>query len=150
MRALGCCEAYVRRKVTAARLNCAAASTMPPGVTEPSCLLNWQTKIWNAVGVALQPVLKLADDTGALGKAPIPPAVLPVPHMPHASTPTAKIDEVLQQLDSHKQQWVNTGTKQRAEMLAQVLDNLVSLGPKLAQIGTRYKGSYEGAEGEEM
>lgn len=123
---------------------------MPLGVTEPSKLLNWQTKLWNVVGVALQPVLKLADDTGALGKAIPPAAVLPVPHQPHAPTPTAKIDEVLKQLDAHKQQWVNTGTKQRAEMLAQVLDNLVLLGPKLAKIGTRYKGSYEGGEGEEL
>lgn len=113
-------------------------------------MLNLKTKVWNAVGAGLQPLLKLADDTALLGRVPVPPTTLPVPHEPHEATSTAKIDEVLKGLDAHKQQWVSTSTKQRAELLKQVLENVVQLGPKLAHAGGRHKGSYESGDGEEM
>lgn len=117
---------------------------------QPSTVLNLQTKFWNAVGVGLVPILKFIDDTALLGRAPHPAPVLPVPHEPHAPTSTAKVDEILKGLDAHKLQWVNTGTKQRADLLGQVLANVMQLAPQLARIGAHYKGSYEAGDGEEM
>jgi hypothetical protein len=113
-------------------------------------MLQLKTKFWNAFGSSLQPLLRLADDASLLGRAKHPRTVLPVPHQPQQPTTTAKIDEMLNSLNSHKQQWYNTSTEQRAGLLGQVLTNVTQLAPKLSKTGARYKGSYEGAEGEEM
>lgn len=128
----------------------AAASMGSASVRQPSGVLNAQTKLWNAVGVGLQPLLQLADDTALLGRAGIPSPILPVPHEPHAPTPTAKVDEILKSLDAHRQQWAHTNPQQRAEMLSQVLQNVMQLTPKLAKAGAQYKGCYEAGDGEEM
>jgi hypothetical protein len=113
-------------------------------------MLQFKTKFWNAFGASLQPLLRFADDTALLGRAKHPRTVLPVPHKPQQPTTTTKIDELLHSLNSHKQQWYNTSTEQRAALLGQVLTNVTQLAPKLSKIGARHKGSYEGAEGEEL
>jgi hypothetical protein len=119
-------------------------------IRQPSTGLTAKTKFWDAVGVGLQPLLMLADAAGLLGRGAVPAPCLPVPNEPHPATPTARIDEIVKSLDAHKQQWVDTSPKQRAELLGQVLQNLMQLTPKLAKLGARYKGLYEPAEGEEM
>lgn len=40
---------------------------MSSDVSKPSRVLNAQTGFWNGVGVGLQPLLELADDTALLG-----------------------------------------------------------------------------------
>lgn len=119
-------------------------------VRQPSKGLTAKTRFWDTIGVGLQPLLKLADDAGLLGRGAVPAPCLPVPNEPHPATPTARVDEIIRSLDAHKQQWVSTGPKQRAELLGQVLQNLMQLTPKLAKLGAHYKGAYESAEGEEM
>jgi hypothetical protein len=119
-------------------------------ITQPSKGLNAKTRFWDAVGVGLQPLLKLADDTGLLGRGAVPAPCLPVPNEPHPATPKAKVDEIIKLLDANRQQWVSTSPKQRAELLGQVLQNVMQSAPQLAKLGTHYKGSYEPAEGEEM
>lgn len=109
-----------------------------------------ETKFWNGFGVALQPLLKVADDTGVLGRVPIPPTELPCPHPPMAPTSTVKVDEILHGLSSHKQQWARTSTTHRAHMLTEVMRNCIELAPKLARAGTQAKGSFEAGDGEDM
>lgn len=123
---------------------------MSSAVRQPSRVLSAQTGFWNALGVSLQPLLKLADDTALLGRAPIPAPVLPTPHEPHPPTPTDRVDDILKGLDARKQDWVNTSTRQRARLLQAVLQNVMQLAPKFAKAGARYKGAYEAGDGEEM
>jgi acyl-CoA reductase-like NAD-dependent aldehyde dehydrogenase len=109
-----------------------------------------QAKVWNAVGVSLQPILHVAEDTGVLGRVPLPRTVLPVPHEPLPATSNALIDAHLQALDEHKQQWVRTDTATRARMLAKVQRNTAALASQLAAAGTAAKGAYEGGVGEDL
>jgi acyl-CoA reductase-like NAD-dependent aldehyde dehydrogenase len=97
-----------------------------------------------------QPILRVADDTAALGRVPVPPSVLPAPHAPLPPTSPAAIDEALQRLDARKQEWVGTSMARRAALLSEVLANAMRLAPQLARAGTSAKGSYEAGDGEDM
>lgn len=108
------------------------------------------TGFWNAFGVSLQPLLRLADKGRLTGKIrPLAP-LLPVPHKPVEPSSFQEIDELLDKLASKKLQWVQVDTEERAELLTGCLNNVMALAVQLAQAGTLAKGSYEGGIGDEM
>ena len=108
------------------------------------------TAFWNAFGCSLQPILRFADKFKVTGKIKPRVAVLPVPHSPIEASRTLEVDEHLQRLQSHKQDWVNVDTQQRAQLLTECLKNAMAMAEELATTGTAAKGSYEGGIGDEM
>lgn len=105
---------------------------------------------WNVCGASLQPILRLADKTKITGKIkPLAP-VLPVPPKPVETSSFREIDEHLRRLDACKSEWVQLGTKQRAQLLTQCLRNFMTMTEQFARAGTEAKGSYEGGIGDEM
>eukprot|EP00775_Hariotina_reticulata_P008790 gene8790-8968_t len=108
------------------------------------------TALWNLVGSALQPVLKLANATKITGKTPLGKPVLPVPQKPHAASSKQEVDSILDTLQANKHNWVQVDVSERAELLSACLKNVLALAPELARVGTVAKGSYEGGSGDDM
>jgi acyl-CoA reductase-like NAD-dependent aldehyde dehydrogenase len=109
-----------------------------------------KTAFWNGFGNALQPILKLCDRTAITGKVRPRQAILPLPHTSIAASSTAEVDNALQRLDEHKQQWIQQDAKQRAALLTACLKNFMTLAKDMAVAGTNAKGSYEGGIGDDM
>ncbi|KAL6744764.1 hypothetical protein V8C86DRAFT_3006176 [Haematococcus lacustris] len=104
--------------------------------------------MWNAMGLVLQPPLKLGS--AILPKPRPQPVSLPSEVLKQPSTPKPELDASLARLQAGSSAWVRVDVAERASLLKTCMDNMVRHAEDFARLGVAAKGSYGSGLGEEM